>query len=171
MSVSKTLGGGLPLAATITSDAIEESVHEKGFSYYTSHVSDPLAANVGLAVLETIESEHLIERAASMGAYMRARFEDLQQRHECIGDVRGAGLLLGVELVRDRESREPDHQLGAASTARCFELGLSMNIRRRPERGAVWRIAPPLTVTTDEIDTAVSMLDQALRESQDALAR
>jgi 2,2-dialkylglycine decarboxylase (pyruvate) len=171
MSVSKTLGGGLPLAATITTKAIEESVHEKGFNFYTSHVSDPLPAEVGLAVLRVITEEHLIERARAVGAYLRRRLEELQQRYEAIGDVRGEGLLLGVELVQDRESRKPDHALGARTTKKCFEMGLSMNIRRRPERGSVWRIAPPLTVSTDEIDRAVQILDQALRESLDEMAR
>lgn len=171
MTVSKTLGGGVPLAATITSEAIEESVHARGFSYYTSHVSDPLPARVGLAVLEVIGKERLVERAREMGAYLRHQLDTLAQRHEVIGEVRGEGLLLGVELVRDRQRREPYHPLGAATTARCFELGLSMNIRRRPERGSVWRIAPPLTVSRDEIDRGVTILDQALRESLDALAR
>src|SRR5713226_8110661 len=108
-----------------------------------------------------------------MGAYLRSRLEDLQQRYEVIGDVRGLGLLLGVELVRDRSSRAPAHQLGALTTAKCFENGLSMNIRRRPERGSVWRIAPPLTVSTDEIDRAVDILDKALRDSlnETAIAR
>jgi 2,2-dialkylglycine decarboxylase (pyruvate) len=170
MSVSKTLGGGLPLAATITTPAIEESVYRKGFNYYTSHVSDPLGAEVGLAVLRVIAEEHLVERARTVGAYLRARLQELQQRYEPIGDVRGEGLLLGVELVRDRETRAPNHQLGALTTRRCFDLGLSMNIRRRPERGSVWRIAPPLTVSTDEIDSAVAILDQALRESLDEMA-
>ena len=85
--------------------------------------------------------------------------------------MRGEGLLLGVELVEDRHTRKPHHALGARTTQRCFELGLSMNIRRRPERGSVWRIAPPLTVSTAEIDRAAGILDQALRESLDALAR
>ncbi|MDF3943319.1 aspartate aminotransferase family protein, partial [Achromobacter denitrificans] len=162
MSVSKTLGGGLPLAATITTPAIEQDVHEKGFTFYTSHVSDPLPATVGLAVLETIERERLIERARTQGDYLRRGLLELQQRHEAIGDVRGLGLLLGVELVRDRDTRQPFHELGALTTQRCFELGLSMNIRRRPERGSVWRIAPPLTVSNAEIDRAISILDQAL---------
>lgn len=170
MSVSKTLGGGLPLAATITSDEIEESVHGRGFTFYTSHVSDPLPAAVGLAVLETIEREQLLARAREMGAYLHGRLRDLQQKHEVIGDVRGEGLLLGVELVIDRETREPHHRLGAMTTQRCFELGLSMNIRRRPERGAVWRIAPPLTVEKDELDRGVAILDQALTESLNELA-
>lgn len=171
MSVSKTLGGGVPLAATITSEAIEEKAHKAGFTYYTSHVSDPLPAAVGLAVLETIEREDLIPRAVEMGAYLRTGLETLQQRYEAIGDVRGEGLLLGVELVQDRETRTPHHALGAVTTARCFELGLSMNIRRRPERGSVWRIAPPLTVTAGEIDRAVDILDRALKDGLDTVAR
>ncbi len=170
MTVSKTLGGGLPLAATITSEAIEEDIHAKGFSYYTSHVSDPLPAAVGLAVLETIVRERLIKRAVEMGVYLRERLEALQQKYEAIGDVRGEGLLLGVELVEDRESRVPDHKLGALTTERCFQLGLSMNIRRRPERGAVWRIAPPLTVSQEEVDRGIEILDRALRESLDEMA-
>ncbi len=171
MTTSKTMGGGLPIAATITTDAIEQNVHEKGFSYYTSHVSDPLPAHVGLAVLNTIRSQHLIERAREKGAYLRSGLVELQQRHEVIGDVRGVGLLLGVELVVDRHSRSPHHELGNLTTSRCFELGLSMNIRRRPERGAVWRIAPPLTVSNDEIDRALAILDQALSECIEQLAK
>ena len=171
MTVSKTLGGGLPLSATITSAEIEEQAHRAGFTFYTSHVSDPLPANVGIAVLETIAREDLISRAEEMGAYLTNALRGLQQRHEAIGDVRGEGLLIGVELVRDRQSREPHHALGALTTQRCFELGLSMNIRRRPERGSVWRIAPPLTVSHDEVDRAVTLLDQALSESLDKIAR
>jgi 2,2-dialkylglycine decarboxylase (pyruvate) len=171
MTVSKTLGGGVPLAATITSEALEEKAHEAGFTYYTSHVSDPLPAAVGLAVLETIEREGLVARANEMGAYLRSGIEALQQRFEVIGGVRGEGLLIGVELVKDRETREPFHALGAATTSRCFELGLSMNIRRRPERGAVWRIAPPLTVSRDEIDRALEILARALQDGLDRTAR
>lgn len=171
ISVSKTLGGGLPLAATITTPTIEQDVHEKGFTFYTSHVSDPLPATVGLAVVETLQREQLLERARRQGDYLRRGLLELQQRHEAIGDVRGLGLLLGVELVQDRATREPYHALGALTTQRCFELGLSMNIRRRPERGSVWRIAPPLTVSNDEIDRAVSILDQALTESLDQIAK
>ena len=170
MTMSKTLGGGLPLAAVATTAKIEAVLHARHFTFYTSHVSDPLTAEVGLAVLKVIAEEQLVARAGTMGAYLRARLEDLQQRHEVIGDVRGLGLLLGVELVQDRAGREPAHALGALTTQKCFEKGLSMNIRRRPERGSVWRIAPPLTVSYDEIDRAVTILDEALRESLDELA-
>lgn len=171
MTVSKTLGGGVPLAGVITSDEIEAKAHARGFSFYTSHVSDPLPAAVGEAVVGVIESERLMDRALETGAYMRGRLEDLQQRYEAIGDVRGEGMLLGVELVKDRERREPHHELGHRTTVRCMELGVSMNIRRRPERGSVWRIAPPLTASRDEIDEGIETLDRALRETLDAIAR
>ena len=124
---------------------------------------------LGLAVLGVIARENLVARANEMGGYLRSRLEDLQQRFEVIGDVRGLGLLLGVELVTDRASRKPAHHLGALTTQKCFEKGLSMNIRRRPERGSVWRIAPPLTVSREEIDRAVEILEKSLRESLDEL--
>lgn len=171
MTVSKTLGGGVPLAGVITTDAIEASCHRRGFSFYTSHVNDPLPSSVGLAVLETIASEKLLQRSQDMGAYLAASLAQLQGRHEEIGDVRGMGLLRGIELVRDRETRVPHHELGALTTERCLQLGLSMNIRRRPERGSVWRIAPPLTVTTADIDLAMTIFDQALTETRDAMAK
>jgi len=171
MTVSKTLGGGMPLAAVITNDAVEERCHQRGFAFYTSHVSDPLPATVGLAVLETIVQEKLLERSREMGDYLAAGLHELQQRHAEIGDVRGMGLLRGIELVKDRETREPHHELGAITTRRCLELGLSMNIRRRPERGSVWRIAPPLTVTRADVDLAMSIFDRALAESKAELAQ
>ncbi len=171
MTVSKTLGGGIPLAGVITDDDIEATCHRRGFAFYTSHVSDPLPATVGLAVLDTIEQEGLLARSREMGGYLAARLEELQARHEEIGDVRGMGLLRGIELVKDRETREPNHQLGALTTERCLQLGLSMNIRRRPERGSVWRIAPPLTVTRDDIDLATTIFDQALTEMKAVVAK
>jgi len=171
MSVSKTLGGGLPLAGVITTDEIEDDIHQRGFSYYTSHVSDPLLAMVGLAVLDTLESENLLSRAQTMGSYLRCRMEELQQKYEVIGDIRGVGMLLGVELVTNRETREPHHVLGENTTKKCYEYGLSMNIKRRKERGSVWRIAPPLTISESEIDRGVEILDRSLRVSLDELAR
>jgi 2,2-dialkylglycine decarboxylase (pyruvate) len=123
-----------------------------------------------VAVLRVIADEHLVERANEMGTYLRSGLEQRQQRHETIGDVRGLGLLLGVKLVQDRKSRAPVERLGALTTQKCFEKGLSMNIRRRPERGSVWRIAPPLTVSHDEIDGAVAILSEALGKSLDEIA-
>jgi len=122
-------------------------------------VSDPLPSAVGLAVLQTIEQEKLLERSTQMGDYLAARLAELQARFEEIGDVRGMGLLRGIELVRSRETREPHHELGALTTQRCLELGLSMNIRRRPERGSVWRIRAAADGGHRDIDLAMTIFD------------
>jgi 2,2-dialkylglycine decarboxylase (pyruvate) len=163
VAVSKTLGGGLPLAATITSAAVEEDCVSKGFLHVTSHVSDPLPAAAGLAVLDVIADDGLVERARLRGEYMLERLRELQASHEQIGDVRGRGLLIGVELVEDRESRSPANALGAEVTHECFERGLSMNITRTGGNANCFRIAPPLVVTEDEIDLAVEIMDASLK--------
>lgn len=162
LTLSKTLGGGLPLSAVIASDAVAKAGRARGYSHYTSHTSDPFTAAVGLAVVEVILSESLAERAAELGRYMKDRLCELQQRHEAIGDVRGRGLLLGVEIVADRETRKPGHALLEALTQRCFALGLNVNRVGGPH--SVWRIAPSLTTSRDEIDQAVDIMDRALKE-------
>lgn len=164
VTLSKTLGGGLPLSATVTMDAIEADTAARGFLHITSHVSDPLPAAVGRAVVRTVVAEGLAERAVAMGARLRAGLEELQRRHEPIGDVRGVGLMLGVDLVTDRGSREPDTAYGSAVTERCLELGLNVNIVRFAGLGSVLRIAPPLTVAAEDIDLGVEILDQALSD-------
>jgi 2,2-dialkylglycine decarboxylase (pyruvate) len=165
LAVSKTLGGGVPLAATIAPRAIEEAAVANGFLHVTSHVSDPLPAAAGLAVLDVIEEEGLVARAAERGDHLMRRLRELQHEHEQVGEVRGRGLLVGVELVCDRDTREPADALGAAVTGECLRCGLSMNIVRSGQNANCLRMAPPLSVTEDEIDTAVEILDAALRTS------
>jgi 2,2-dialkylglycine decarboxylase (pyruvate) len=164
LTLSKTLGGGLPLSATVISEAMEADCHAKGFVHVTSHVSDPLPAQVALAVLEVLAEEDLNARALEMGEYLASGLRHLQDKYEIIGDIRGFGLLQGVELVKDRESRAPDAVTGRAITNRCMELGLSMNIVSVGAMAAVWRIAPPLTVSRDELDRGIAILDQAIAE-------
>lgn len=164
MTLSKTLGAGLPLAAVLTTAEIEERCHERGFLFYTTHVSDPLPAAVGLKVLEVVERDGLVERARVAGARLEAGLRALQRDFECIGDVRGRGLLLGLELVKDRDTREAAPELGAAITRECMRLGLSMNIVQLPGMGGVFRIAPPLTVSDAEIDLGLDLLRQAITQ-------
>jgi 2,2-dialkylglycine decarboxylase (pyruvate) len=171
LAVSKTLGGGVPVAATITSTAIEEDCVAKGFLHVTSHVSDPLPAAAGLAVIDVIEEEGLVGRARERGEYLMSRLRELQGSHEQVGDVRGRGLLVGLELVEDREDKTPADALGAAVTEECLKRGLSMNIVRSGEQANCFRIAPPLSVTRDEIDLATEILDEALRSSVDSRER
>lgn len=162
ITLSKTLGGGLPLSAVITSDKIANLAKENGFSHYTSHASDPFTATVGLAVVDTIITDRLDERSARIGQDLKDKLLDLQKRHDAIGDVRGHGLFLGIEIVANRETREPGYDLIKALTKRCFELGLNVNQVGGPH--TVWRLAPPLTISKTEIDQAVLIIDTALTE-------
>ena len=165
LTLSKTLGGGLPLSPTVTGDEIEQDAFEKGFLHFTSHVSDPLPAAVGRAVLRIVLDQRLPERGATLGRHLRAGLAELQQRHEKIGDVRGEGLLLGVDLVADRASRTPDPDYGARVTQRCFELGLNINIVKFPALGSILRLAPPLTISADDIDIGLEILERALTDA------
>jgi len=165
LTLSKTLGAGLPLAAVMTTPEIEDLCHARGFLFYTTHVSDPLPAAVGLKVLEIVRRDGLVARAKEAGTRLDARMRALQQRFSCIGDVRGRGLLQGVEIVADRATKVPAPELGDAITRRCLELGLSMNIVQLPGMGGVFRIAPPLTATNEEIDLGVDILERAIELS------
>ncbi|WP_326623065.1 aspartate aminotransferase family protein [Streptomyces decoyicus] len=165
LTLSKTLGAGLPLAAVVTSAEIEQEAHERGFLFFTTHVADPLVAAVGNTVLDVLIDDKLDERARSLGAFLRHGLEDLADRHEVVGDIRGRGLLAGLELVVDRETKQSSDELGARVTRRCFELGLHMNIVQLPGMGGVFRIAPPLTATEDELSLALTMLDTAIGDA------
>jgi 2,2-dialkylglycine decarboxylase (pyruvate) len=165
LTLSKTLGAGLPLSAVVTTAAIEELCHERGFLFYTTHASDPLPAAVGLKVLEIVERDGLVQRALDKGEVLTRGLRDLQQRFSCIGDVRGRGLLLGVEVVADRQTKAPAPDLGAAISRKCMELGLSMNIVQLPGMGGVFRMAPPLNVSDDEIALGLEILGRAIETS------
>lgn len=162
LTLSKTLGAGLPVAAVVTSAQIEERAHERGFLFFTTHVSDPLAAAVALTVLRVVERDGLVDRARQLGLRMRERLLSIQSRFDVVGDVRGRGLLQGIELVRDRETREPAELLGAAVTDECLGRGLHMNIVQLPGMGGVFRIAPPLTISDDELDAGLTILEDSL---------
>jgi 2,2-dialkylglycine decarboxylase (pyruvate) len=154
LTLSKTLGAGLPLAAVVTSAEIERAAHDRGFLFFTTHVSDPLVAAVGNTVLDVLERDKLDLRAGESGRFLADGLRELAARHDVITDVRGRGLLVGLELVSD--------EVGAAVTRRCLELGLHMNVVQLPGMVGVFRIAPPLTATRDELQEGLSILDQAL---------
>jgi len=168
LTLSKTLGAGLPLAALVTTAEIEQAAFERGFLFFTTHVSDPLVAAVGNTVLDVLQRDRLDERAGQLGERLRAGLLDIQNRHAVVGDVRGRGLLQGVELVLDRETKQGSDALGAAITRRCLELGLHMNIVQLPGIGGTFRIAPSLTSTEAEIALGLEILDQAIGEHSPA---
>jgi len=162
LTLSKTLGAGLPLAAVMTSAAIEQTAHERGFLFYTTHVSDPLPAAVGVTVLDVVERDRLVEQARVRGERLREGLLSLKQRFECVGDVRGRGLLLGLEVVADRQTKAPGFELGARIMEEAMRRGLSMNIVKLPGMGGVFRIAPPLTVSDAEIDRGLEIMSAAI---------
>ena len=162
LTLSKTLGAGLPLAAVLTSREIEETAHERGFLFYTTHVSDPLPAAVGNTVLDVVERDGLAAKAIERGTQLREGLVALQKEFECIGDVRGRGLLMGLEVVKDKATKAPGYELGARIMEEAMQRGLSMNVVKLPGMGGVFRIAPPLTVTADEIDQALSIVADSM---------
>ena len=168
LTLSKTLGAGLPLAAVMTSEAIEQTAHERGFLFYTTHVSDPLPAAVGVTVLDVVERDGLVEQATLRGERLRAGMLSLQQRFDCVGDVRGRGLLLGLEIVTDRQTKAAGFELGARIMDEAMRRGLSMNIVKLPGMGGVFRIAPPLTVSEAEIDRGLQIMSDAIEVAVNA---
>ena len=163
LTLSKTLGAGLPLAAVLTTPEIEDICHERGFLFYTTHASDPLPAAVGLKVLEIVIRDKLTERARMLGEYLREGLLALEQRHECIGDVRGRGLLVGLDLVQDRATKAPAPELAQRVARTCLELGMMTSVVRGGF--GIFRIAPPITIAKDEIDLALDIFDRAIRKS------
>ncbi len=164
LTLSKTLGAGLPLAAMLTTPEIEDEAAARGFLFYTTHASDPLPAAVGLKVIEVILRDKLAERAAALGGRLKNGLQSLQQRYDCIGDVRGRGLLLGLDLVKDRRSKRPDPELAQRVASECLRLGMMTSVVRGGF--GIFRIAPPLTVTEAEIDLGLDIFDRALAAAQ-----
>lgn len=153
----KGLGGGLPISAAVGPEAIMN--HASAFSFQTLH-GNPVCAAAGLAVLDTIERENLVANAASVGDTMLTALRDLQERHELIGNVRGHGLALGVELVSDRNARTPAIEQTALVVYRAFQLGLV--IYYVGINSNVLEFTPPLTMSEDEALRGIAILDQAL---------
>jgi 2,2-dialkylglycine decarboxylase (pyruvate) len=159
VTIAKHFGGGVGISAVTTTAAIEEKVVAQGYAATHSHANDPLICAAGIASLDVIEQEDIPAKARRIGAQMREHLTALQQRYEMIGDVRGRGQLMGVELVRDRRSKVPATEEGRRVGRLCFENGLIFSLRRN---GSVLRFVPPATTTEAQIDHAMELLGRAL---------
>ncbi|TAQ85336.1 hypothetical protein B7494_g6340 [Chlorociboria aeruginascens] len=169
LTLSKTLGNGLPLAAVVTSKEIEDTCFNRGFLFYTTHVNDPLPAAVGLKVLEIVLRDGLVERSRVAGLRMKATLERLQTKYGCIGDIRGRGLMCGIEIVANRETKAPAIELGDALAKKMVELGLSANLSTMKTFGGVFRMAPPITITDKELEEGLEIFEEALRTTPGTL--
>lgn len=161
LALSKTLGCGLPLASVSTTAEIERGCKEAGFLWLTTHLNDPLTAAVGNKVLEIVERDNICKCAAERGAQLRQGLVKLQEKYWCIGDIRGRGLLQGIEIISDIKTRAPGSHLGQIVSDRAMTRGLSCNVVNLPGMGGVFRLAPPVTVTADEIQEGLDILDEA----------
>ena len=158
--MGKGLGGGLPVSAAIGPADIMNFA--TSFSMQTLH-GNPICAAAANVVLNTIDAENLLENASKTGCYLTQSLRQLMQTHEQIGDVRGRGLTVGVELVTTRQGKEPASQAAAKLVYRSFELGLvhyyvGMNSN-------VLELTPSLNITEPEVDEAVAIMGKALEDT------
>lgn len=165
ITASKTLGGGVPLSAVITSAEIADKAVERGYRQSSSHTGDPLLCATAIANLEIIEREHLIENVATLGAYLKTELEKLAAESPILGEIRGIGFLLGIEVVRSKARGEPNHEAIAALTTRCRESGLLTgwwkSLHLAPN---IIRLMPPYVLDRPTADRALGILRKAVRE-------
>jgi len=159
MVLGKALGGGiLPIAAVIAKPELDVG-GAYAFGHYT-HEKNPVTARAALTTIEIIEDEGLVENAERVGAHGIERLRRLMDRHPLIGDVRGRGLLIGIELVTDRATKTPANGAAEAVMYRSMDKGLSF----KTTFGNVLTWTPPLTLTEAQMDRAIEILDAALSE-------
>jgi 2,2-dialkylglycine decarboxylase (pyruvate) len=164
VTISKHFGGGVSMSAAITTAAIEQTIAERGYVGGHSHSNDPLGCLAGIASIDIIVEENLPKKAVELGEYFQGILRRLTQKHEVIGDVRGQGLIQGIELVEERERRVPANAIGVAVHRRLLEKGLICSSRRG---GSVLRFVPPFTTTRTQLDRAGELIDSAITEVLD----
>jgi 4-aminobutyrate aminotransferase-like enzyme len=159
VTLGKPMGNGHPVAAIVTRSEIAERFAASS-TMFSTFGGNPVACRAALAVLDVIEEDNLIERAYATGARLRATLEALAARHEAVGDVRGMGLLIGVELVDDKEARRPAPRLANAVMNEMKERGVLVGLTGPDDN--VLKIRPPLVLDDADAATITETLDAAL---------
>lgn len=155
ISVGKSLAAGLPLSAVIGKKEVIDALGTPAHCFTTS--GNPVCAAASLATLNVIEADHLVEKSASDGEYVKKRFLEMQQRHPAIGDVRMWGLNGGIELVKDQKTKEPDNETATKVIYYAFAHGVVLITLA----GNILRFQPPLVITRAQLDQALAVLDDA----------
>jgi 4-aminobutyrate aminotransferase-like enzyme len=153
--LGKAIGGGLPLGAILSSLEVAESFEFHDFSSTTG--GNPLACVAGLESLKIIHEEKLYENAEEMGDYLMRRLNEIKEKNNLIGDVRGKGLIVGIELVKDAKKTPAIKEARQAFT-NATENGLLITLAGE----SVLRLLPPLNVTREHVDQAVEILEKSL---------
>ena len=159
VTMGKPIGNGHPLAAVVTTAAIAQSFHN-GMEYFNTFGGNPVSCAVGLAVLDVIEAEGLQQNALLVGTHLLAQLRRLKDKHPLIGDVRGAGLFIGIELVRDRATLEPAAEETSAIVERMKERGILLSVDG-PLHNVI-KIKPPIVFTQADADFLTESLNQVL---------
>ena len=155
--MGKGLGGGVfPLAAMLAREDLDVA-RDQSLGHYT-HEKNPAACAAGLATLEVIEKEGLLEKTRIQGAAAMERLRKMKECHPLIGDARGIGLLMGLELVKDRKTRTPAHEETEEVMYQCLLRGLSFKV----SQGNILTLTPALTIADHELDQAFEILEQSL---------
>jgi len=160
VTLAKGIGNGAPLAAVVTRREIAQTLAQR--LHFNTFGGNPVSMAQGLAVLEVIEEEGLQENARTVGGHFKEGLQRLQVRHPLIGDVRGLGLMLGVELVLDRNTKEP----APSQTAALWEYARRQGVLtgKGGLYGNVLRLKPPMCLTRADVDFALEVFDEGLRE-------
>src|SRR5918995_4021203 len=158
MTLAKSIAGGLPLSAVVGKAEIMDAPGDSPIG--GTYVGNPVAQAAALAVLDVFEEEGLVDRADELGQRIRARMEAWQERYPQIGDVRGLGAMLAIELVEDRETKEPAGKLASAVVEAAFERGLLL-LKSGIYSNCI-RVLVPLVITDAELDEALGVWEQAL---------
>ena len=162
VTLGKPIGNGHPLAAVITTPAIADSF-DNGMEYFNTYGGNPVSCSVGMAVLDVIQDEKLQENALKVGSYLKNGLEKLKNQYPLIGDVRGSGLFIGVELVLDRTSREPAPYHAAYIIERMKDRHILISTDGLNHN--VLKIKPPLIFTKDNADRLINTLECILNET------
>jgi len=160
ITTAKSLAAGMPIAAVVGDRKIMDSVHPGGVG--GTYSGNPLACAAGLAVFDILESEDLMNRSEAIGQKVRARFDAFKEKYALVGDVRGVGAMVAMELVTDRESKQPAADLAKALTGRCLEKGLL--VLASGTYGNVVRILSPLVITDEQLEQGLQILEEGLAE-------
>ena len=160
VTMAKGIGNGAPLAAVVTTPEIAASLTER--IHFNTFGGNPVSCAIGRTVLEVIDEDGIQANATARGAELMDGFRALQEKHEILGDARGAGLMLGLELVKDRQTREPASEECLQVFERCKDLGLLLG--KGGFYGNVLRIKPPMCLNSDDTRFMLEVLDVALSE-------
>jgi 4-aminobutyrate aminotransferase-like enzyme len=157
---SKGLGGGIPLSGILVTREVARGLEEKHYVQTSSHSGDPLLCAGGLANIELIERHNLLANVQAMGARLKDGLQQLVKRHEMVGDARGLGLLQGIEIVTDKNTRTAYGEGAAAIVEHATNAGLFVGAPMSKQN--IIRLLPPFVVTAGEVDRALDILDRAI---------